>query len=291
MARPAAAVTSGMVANVPFAARRVKRGTIGTAACGTGCGKTRDEGHSWIGYKCAICGELRLHEAARRGDLENVRRLLKDSPELVFTKSDSGDTPLHWAALRGHKDVVALLLANRAKVNAKENSGVTPLHLAASEGHQDVAELLLANKADINAQDNDGYTPLYEAVRVGHKELEEFLRARGGLDPTEIHDAAAKGDLKKVRALLKLNPNLASDNNRPGRMTPLHEAARSGHKEVVQILLANGALVNASDGMGMTPLRFASANGHEEVAALLLPICPTPMTSSGARLRRASCCV
>ena len=32
------------------------------------------------------------------------------------------------AAGRGHKDVVELLLANKAEVNAKDNDGETPLH-------------------------------------------------------------------------------------------------------------------------------------------------------------------
>jgi len=41
-----------------------------------------------------------------------------------------------------HKDVVELLLANKADVNAKDNSGKTPLHIAVSKGHKDVVELL-----------------------------------------------------------------------------------------------------------------------------------------------------
>jgi ankyrin repeat protein len=38
--------------------------------------------------------------------------------------------------------VAELLLANKAEVNAKDNRGNTPLHLAAAKGHKDVAELL-----------------------------------------------------------------------------------------------------------------------------------------------------
>jgi ankyrin repeat protein len=50
-----------------------------------------------------------IHDAALRGDLEKVQALLKADPALVSSKDDSGRTPLHAAAVVGHKDVVDLL--------------------------------------------------------------------------------------------------------------------------------------------------------------------------------------
>jgi ankyrin repeat protein len=50
---------------------------------------------------------------------------------------------LHWAAVRHHKEIVALLLVHKADVNAKSKSGQTPLDWAESQGdNEDVAELL-----------------------------------------------------------------------------------------------------------------------------------------------------
>ena len=40
-------------------------------------------------------------------------------------------------------------------------------------------------------------------------------------------------------------------------ITPLHETARSGRKEVVELLIANGADVNAKNRNGDTPLDYA----------------------------------
>ena len=81
-------------------------------------------------------------EAAEYGELEIVRALLKANPDLVNSKSEGGDTPLHFVASRGWKDVAELLLANKADVNAKDIDGDTPMHFAAAYGTQEMVELL-----------------------------------------------------------------------------------------------------------------------------------------------------
>ena len=64
-------------------------------------------------------GDLRGKISVRAGDGEKVKALLKGNPDLVFSKDTNGWTPLHFAADRGDKDLVELLLANKADVNAK----------------------------------------------------------------------------------------------------------------------------------------------------------------------------
>src|ERR1035438_7582111 len=98
------------------------------------------------------------------------------------------------------------------------------------------------------------------------------LSAASGPQPPSIHDAAANGDLGTVKALLKGNPGLVDKSG----MTPLHWAAARGHKDVAELLLANGADVNAKNtgttglNTGLTPLHYAAGSGHKDVAELLL---------------------
>ena len=56
----------------------------------------------------------------------------------------------------------------------------------------------------------------------------------------------------------------------PDGFTPLHLAARSGHANVVAVLLAKGADVNATDHIGETPLHLAANEGRQEIAEKLL---------------------
>ena len=86
------------------------------------------------------------HEAAEAGNLEKLRALLKDNPDLVFSKDGHGWTPLHHAAEEGYKGPMELLLAHKAEVNARTNNGETPLHLAAYWAYKDLVKLLLAGR-------------------------------------------------------------------------------------------------------------------------------------------------
>ena len=71
-----------------------------------------------------------LHEAAGKGDLAEVERLLDEGAD-VNIKDEGGATPLHAAAFGGHRDVIRLLMARGADVNAQDNDGDTPLGFAA----------------------------------------------------------------------------------------------------------------------------------------------------------------
>ena len=57
-----------------------------------------------------------------------------------WTKNDDGWTPLHKAAYEGYREIVELLIAKGADVNAKMEDGDTPLDLA--EDEPEIADIL-----------------------------------------------------------------------------------------------------------------------------------------------------
>jgi len=72
-----------------------------------------------------------IHDAARRGDLEEVMRLIQEDPGVVsITEKESHErsTPLHYASLSDHVEVVCYLLDQEADIHARNRYGVTPVY-------------------------------------------------------------------------------------------------------------------------------------------------------------------
>ncbi|EGW01512.1 ankyrin repeat and SAM domain-containing protein 1A isoform X1 [Cricetulus griseus] len=210
----------------------------------------------------------------------------------------SGYTPLHHAALNGHRDVVEVLLRNDALTNVADSKGCYPLHLAAWKGDAQIVRLLIhqgpshtrVNEQNaleikelkkygpfdpyINAKNNDNETALHCAAQYGHTEvvkalLEELTdpTMRNNKFETPLDLAALYGRLEVVKMLLSAHPNLLSCSTR--KHTPLHLAARNGHKAVVQVLLDAGMDSNYQTEMG-SALHEAALFGKTDVVQILL---------------------
>jgi hypothetical protein len=87
-----------------------------------------------------------LHLAAYFGVHEAANTLIIRGQSLDL-KDSYGQTPLSYAALKGHKAVVKLLLEKGAELETKDKYGQTPLSYAALKGHEAVVKLLLEKGA------------------------------------------------------------------------------------------------------------------------------------------------
>ena len=132
-----------------------------------------------------------LCERNNGGDRAACFELLRDAGANLEASDSKGYRPLHFAAERGKKKMVSLLVQARVNVDATANHNATALHLAARSsrrGAPDCVEMLLAAGADIDARTSAGRRPFDMAItRPYHRMWPLFLRA-GAEIPTDNTD-------------------------------------------------------------------------------------------------------
>jgi ankyrin repeat protein len=221
------------------------------------------KGHKEVAQLLLAKGaNLDIFTAAGLGMVGRVESFLKADEKSIRATRFGGETPLHWAAGTGQEPVVELLLARKADINAQGPWERTPLHYAAVRGHKGVVAALLRHKAKIEATDMWGSTPLHAAAWGGHQDVVKLLLE------SKANVNARKDRVVKPGWAISMDAGDPKPFD-PMMSTPLHEAASLGHKEVVEILLASKADVNAKDKYGDTPLRMAMRYGHKDVAKIL----------------------
>ncbi|XP_024317561.1 probable E3 ubiquitin-protein ligase XBOS33 isoform X2 [Brachypodium distachyon] len=243
---------------------------------------------------CSASGE-RLVSAARDGDAVEARMLLELSPALARYSTFGGlNSPLHFAAAKGHLDIVTMLLEKGADVNARNYCGQTALMHACRHGHWEVVQMLLLFRCNVTRADYlSGRTALHFAAHDGLVRCVRLLLA-DFVPSSSLEDSASSvadgGDCQTISGSspnsslgLKFNEQArARYINKPadGGVTALHMAALNGHLDCMQLLIELGANVSAVTfpygttsnliGAGSTPLHYAAGGGNQECCQLLL---------------------
>lgn len=165
-----------------------------------------------------------LHDAAARGDVSEVERLLAGGADVNASCGPWHETALDLAIFKGQTATVRVLLEQGAEASPES------LHNAAMRRDPELVRMLLEH-GESAAATGPGGTPL-------------------------IWNAAFSGNAETVKLLLSAgaDPNARNTDG----TTPLHRAAASGDAALVQALIAGGAEVNARDARGRTPLLMAS---------------------------------
>jgi len=125
---------------------------------------------------------------------------------------------------------------------------------------------------------SDGFAPkeLLDAAAQGDLDKVKKLMMRGGLvliadldGTTPLHWAAYGGHLDVVKFFVEEVKMKPGDPNHL-LVTPLHWAAVMGHRNVVDYLVSKGAAIDVRDNSGRTPLFVAAAHGQMDVVDYLL---------------------
>jgi ankyrin repeat protein len=235
-------------------------------------------------------GLTSLMLAAGRADAQSVRALLAAGADVFASEPRAGATALHKACQGGGVEVVRALVEAGAFVDAVTPTiGHTPLMDALWFKFPDIVEYLLDQGAGLNLSTHYGFTLkehfAYE-LNVNTLGRDRLLAAERLLERRISHDEAQTqrqrlmaavnaGDVQAVRDLLasgaEVDERFPRVNGFNDGHTPLLVAARDGHHEIVKVLLAAGADVNAVEPcFGAVPLHKAVYNGHADITATLV---------------------
>uniref|UniRef100_A0A673Z602 Ankyrin 1 n=1 Tax=Salmo trutta TaxID=8032 RepID=A0A673Z602_SALTR len=255
-----------------------------------------------------------LHCAARNGHVRIIDLLL-DLGAPIQAKTKNGLSPIHMAAQGDHMDCVRQLLQYDAEIDDITLDHLTPLHVAAHCGHHRMAKVLLDKGAKANARALNGFTPLHIACKKNHmRSMDLLLKHSASLEAvTEVlhtlscnhtyctHLLCVRHNvLQQTLSWLEytFKPpthiyflQLQSTTAYTDDQTPLHCAARMGHKELVKLLLEHKANPDSATTAGHTPLHIAAREGHPHTTRILLDggAQQTKMTKKGFTPLHVAC--
>ncbi|XP_062269830.1 protein TANC2 isoform X2 [Platichthys flesus] len=225
--------------------------------------------------------------------------LLLEYGASVDAPSESGLTPLGYAAAGGHMSIVTALCRRRAKVDHLDKNGQCALVHAALRGHMEVVKFLIQCDWSMGQQQQSPQTQqqtaftkshavqqaLIAAASMGYTEIVSYLLDLPEKDEEEVERAqinnfdtlwgetaltaaSGRGKLEVCRLLLEQGAAVAQPNRRG--IVPLFSAVRQGHWQIVDLLLTHGADVNLADKQGRSPLMMAASEGHLGTVEYLL---------------------
>lgn len=189
------------------------------------------------------------------GDLDRVRRILRERPSLSGARDEHGVSALMRARYGLERSVTEAVRAHVTELDVFE---------AGSFGDLDrLTALLDADPALVGAHSGDGFTALHFAAFFGQGEAVRLLLARGAevddratgwMTGTALHSAASADHLDAARALLEqgADPNASQS----GGFTPLHAAAHNGNEAMVRVLLEAGADPSIKNDAGRDAFAF-----------------------------------
>jgi ankyrin repeat protein len=235
-----------------------------------------------------------LISASYDGNLPEVKSLLAKKANVNAT-TDTGATPLYYAAQQGHAKIVQFLLDAKANVNAPLNDGTTAL-IATTTPHDTesspaIIDTLIAAGADVNAHTNAGMTAFLGAATfdledqpnpdVRRKLLmtDKLIKAGANINAqddrqhTALHYLVLNDEslgLELFKLILKHNPDL-NLRDYEGHTVLHHLAMVPNNLQELELVVQRAPnIIDIRANDGNTSLMIAADDGHTEVAQLLL---------------------
>ena len=205
-----------------------------------------------------------------------IAELLIAKGVAIDARDDMGRTPLGLAAREtGNVDIAALLISKGADVNVRDVDNWMPLNFAAWKGFKGMIDLLLDHGAEYDASGGRAPQMLQFAAGCGSARLFRMVSERGKdlfsneeTNNVMMRNAIAGGSTEIVNILMAKNIPIKNDANSFG-WSPLHFAASNGHLAMIELLVKNGADLNRRTLSGKSVYNVAEDANQIETLKLI----------------------
>ncbi|KAG3289563.1 NFKB inhibitor epsilon [Ictidomys tridecemlineatus] len=234
-----------------------------------------------------LLGDPEAEDPAPGSSLPSARALSPQQLEAFTYISEDGDTLVHLAVIHEVPEVLfyCLALLPQEVLDIQNNLYQTALHLAVHLDQPNAVQALVLKGASRVLQDRHGDTALHVACQRQHLACARCL-LEGQPEPGRgtshsldlqlqnwqglacLHIATLQRNQPLIELLLQNGADIDAQEGTSGK-TALHLAVETQERSLVQFLLQAGAQVDARMLNGCTPLHLAAGRGLSGISSTL----------------------
>lgn len=224
-------------------------------------------------------GKYFLSYAIISNNTDIVKFLIRMKSRVDIDNDDNSilTIPIHYS----YYEMLEILLKGDEKttgsslVSYRDRTYKIPLHHAITKGDIKSINILLKYKSNADTADKDGYNSLFYAVKSRSFEICKIIlphisniNAKSVIGENALHIACHLQlyDIAEFLIQNKININVYDNET---EFTPLHHCISVNNKRLIELLIKNGANVNAQDVYGNTPLHYAVMKENYEIFSLI----------------------
>ncbi|XP_078329510.1 uncharacterized protein LOC111115061 [Crassostrea virginica] len=230
-------------------------------------------------YQCTFQTFTVLNEACSRGQNKMVLDLLNLCPDLLYTKSEAGESNLCFVAYSGDTDMLKIFIDKGLNPFEKSHREFTILHFACENGKLGTFLYIVQTYPELLNIENDNTahgTLLSKTAEGGNvsilKQLVENgkdIYSRTTYGRTVLHLACEHGRIDMCKYLINKYPKLLHILDSEG-LSPIHFTGFGGNVEILELLCSNMLTVQTFSNTGQTILHCACGNGSVNLCKYLI---------------------
>lgn len=210
----------------------------------------------------------KLKEKLATRNTEEINSLIAGNTSILEEQDENGINGLMYIAYHQLPECLTFAIEKKTDFTLHEAASVGLLHKVITK--------LSVNPTGLHTFSKDGFLPLTLACFFGHEPIVAYLLKKGAKvnipaqNPSKVmplHSAVARNDFNICQLLI--NNGAAINAQQTQGVTALHSAAHRGNLAIVKLLVENGADISLKMDDGTTALDFANKDEHQAVVDYL----------------------